>query len=105
MARHPKIWTALAPAALGAAAAFLLAFAAPGMTGSGGTAVVIPLTDVGWPQAPPEAAPPEAAVLPTRLAPRHAPRRAPVLGEALAAPDGCCRTAREMAASSGRIGA
>jgi hemolysin activation/secretion protein len=37
---------------LGAAAALLLAFASPGVTGSGGTSVVIPLTDSGWPQAP-----------------------------------------------------
>ena len=52
MARRHKICTALAPATLGAAAAFLLAFASPGMTGSGGGAVVIPLTDFGWPEAP-----------------------------------------------------
>ena len=52
MARHPKIWPALAPATLGATAAFLLAFASPGLTGSGGGAVVIPLTDFGWPEAP-----------------------------------------------------
>ena len=52
MARRPKIWTALAPATLGATAVLLLAFASPGMTGSGGGAVVIPLTDFGWPEAP-----------------------------------------------------
>ncbi len=55
MARRPKIWTALAPATLGATAAFLCAFASPGLAGSGGGAGVIPLTDFGRPQAPPHA--------------------------------------------------
>ncbi len=50
MAHRPKIWTALAPATLGVAAAFLLAFPSPGMTGSGGATVVISPSDFGWPQ-------------------------------------------------------
>ncbi len=50
MARHPKIWATLAPVTLGLTAAFQLAFASPGVTGSGGTSAVIPLTDGGWPQ-------------------------------------------------------
>ncbi len=56
MARRPKILTALAPATLGATAVVLFAFASPGLTGSGGGGVVIPLTDFGWPEAPPHAA-------------------------------------------------
>lgn len=47
MARRPKILTALAPATLGAAAVLLLAFTAPGATGSGGAFAVIPLSDAG----------------------------------------------------------
>ena len=74
MARRPKIWTALAPVTLGATAALLLAFASPGMTGSGGSAVVIPLSDSGWPQA--------AAV---EFVPTDA-HRDPELGAALSAP-------------------
>ena len=88
MARHPKIWTVLAPLLLGATVALPLAFTSSGAHRSGGTAVVIRLADLDWPEtSASDDAPLVAALGESLSAPLIAPRdpqgpaRAPQLAE------------------------
>lgn len=72
----------MAPISLGATATLFLTFASPGLSRSGGTRVVVPLTAAGWPPAPGPAPAAPGAV------PDAAPETfdAAALGAALAAP-------------------